>query len=59
MTEYQKIAIGLLGRAADIVRGLRFVLSAMAIGSRTVALADNSQLVDDLSARARYLYPAD
>ena len=40
----------------NFVRQLKFTLSALAIGSRTVALADNSQLVRDLAARAAYLY---
>jgi hypothetical protein len=35
------------------------MLAALAIGSRTVALADNSQLRRDLSARARLLYGVD
>ena len=90
MTEFQKIAIGLLGlthpemfisrykagqksntqfaddhssaqsgrprERARAIRALRFVLAALAIGSRTVPLADNSQLSRDLGARARVLY---
>jgi hypothetical protein len=95
MTEFQKIAIGLLGlthpemfiprprggqkstakiasdhdstepgrrgegRGARMIRAFRFMLAALAIGSRTVALADNSQLRRDLSARARLLYGLD
>ena len=95
MTEFQKIAIGLLGlthpemfiprpeagekpaakiasghdstepvrrkvgRGVRTVRALRFMLAALAIGSRTVALADNSQLRRDLGARARVLYGTD
>jgi len=91
-TEFQKIAIGLLGlthpemfiprqkpaqkstgkiardqdltehprdgRGARWLRAFRFMLDALAIGSRTVALADNSQLRRDLRARAR-LYGLD
>jgi hypothetical protein len=92
MTEFQKIAIGLLGlthpemfipwrtagrkltaeitydhdstepvrrgdgAVARTIRALRFMLAALAIGSRTLGLADNSQLGRDLSARARLLY---
>jgi hypothetical protein len=41
------------------LRALRFMLAALAIGSRTVALADNSQLRRDLNARARLLYGSD
>jgi len=95
MTEFQKIAIGLLGlthpemfiprpkagqkstgkivsdrdstkpvrrrdgRGARALRAFRFMLAALAVGSRTVALADNSQLRRDLSARARLLYGLD
>ena len=47
------------GRGARIIRSLRFLLACLAIGSRTVALADNSQLRRDLSARARLLYGFD
>ena|ERR1700683_3270164 len=95
MTQFQKIAIGLLGlthpemfiprprageksaakiasdhdstepvrpgegQVARLIRAFRFMLAALAIGSRTVALADNSQLRRDLSARARLLYRSD
>jgi hypothetical protein len=95
MTEFQKIAVGLLGlthpemfiprrkpdrkstgkiasdhdstepvrrgngRGARALRAFRFMLAALAIGSRTVALADNRQLRRDLSARARLLYGLD
>ena len=44
------------GRVARTIRALRFILAALAIGSRTVALADNSQLRRDLGARAKLLY---
>jgi hypothetical protein len=44
------------GRVARMIRDFRFMLAALAIGSRTVALADNSQLKSDLRARARLLY---
>jgi hypothetical protein len=43
----------------NVLRELKFVLSAMAIGSRTVPLADNRQLVRDLAARAACLYGSD
>lgn len=92
MTEFQKIAIGILGlthpeiflprrtvdrtptakitsdcdsakpirggdgRVARTMRALRFMLAALAIGSRTLGLADNSELRRDLSARAGLLY---
>jgi hypothetical protein len=94
MTQFQKIAIGLLGlthpemfipkpkaaqssakitsdddstkpirpqdgQVARMIRAVRFMLAALAIGSRTVALADNSQLRSDLGARARLLYGSD
>jgi hypothetical protein len=95
MTEFQKIAIGLLGlthpemfiprskagqestgkiasdrdsaepvrrevgRGARVLRALQFMLGALAVGSRTVALADNSQLRRELGARARLLYGLD
>jgi len=57
MTNLQKIAIGILG--SRVMRDLRFMLAALAIGSRTVALADNSQLRRDLGARAGALYGTD
>jgi hypothetical protein len=41
------------------LRELKFVLAALEIGSRTVPLADNRQLIRDLSARAAELYEAD
>jgi hypothetical protein len=84
MSEFQKLAIGLLGlthpemviarakaaqkSAATIevadddgpfvraMRAARFLLAALAIGSRTVPLADNSQLNRDLGARAAAIY---
>lgn len=97
MTEFQKLAIGLLGlthpemiaarakaapksaattevgddlgyarsvclreaQPARAIRALRFVLAALVIGSRTVPLADNSQLNRDLGARAASIYGAD
>jgi hypothetical protein len=43
-------------RAWRFLRELRFVLAALEIGSRTVPLGDNRQLVRDLSARAAALY---
>jgi hypothetical protein len=94
MTEFQKIAIGLLGlthpeilmgkggvggksttrighangrkpgrsgaprdgRLARAAKALRFALAALSIGSRTVGLADNTQLRRDLRAYAGLLY---
>jgi hypothetical protein len=92
MTQFQKIAIGILGLThpemfiprprpgqkpaakitsredstesvrrgegpvARAIRAFRFMLAALAIGSRTLGLADNSELRRDLSARARLLY---
>ena len=47
------------GRGARMMRSLRFIFACLAVGSRTVALADNSQLLRDLSARARLLYGLD
>jgi len=47
------------GRGARIMRTLRLLLSALALGSRTVALADNSELGRNLAARARLLYRTD
>jgi hypothetical protein len=47
------------GRGARVLRVFRFMLAALAAGSRTVALADNSQLRRDLGARARLLYGLD
>jgi hypothetical protein len=46
------------GEVARVLRAFRLMLSALAIGSRTVPLADNSQLSRDLGARARRLYGA-
>jgi hypothetical protein len=43
----------------NFLRDLKFTLAALAIGSRTVPLADNRQLVRDLAARAACLYGAD
>jgi hypothetical protein len=42
--------------ARDLVREFKFILAALAIGSQTVPLADNRQLVRDLAARAAGLY---
>jgi hypothetical protein len=59
MTIYEKIRItptGWVRRTWRLVRALRFALAALGAGSRTLALADNSQVVLDLSARAQYLY---
>jgi hypothetical protein len=43
----------------NFVRQVKFTLSALAIGSRTVGLADNRELVRDLAARAACLYGSD
>lgn len=96
MTEYQKIAIGLLGlthpemfllgrrramltaaraepdhpavptgcaappsfkeRVRQVVRVLQFALAALGLGSRVVGLADNSEVIKDLSATAKRLH---
>jgi hypothetical protein len=42
--------------ARNLLRDFKFTLAALAIGSQTVALADNRQLVRDLAARAATLY---
>jgi hypothetical protein len=47
------------GRGTRLIRTLKFMGAALAIGSRTVALADNSELRRDLSARARLFYDSD
>jgi hypothetical protein len=47
------------GRGTRLIRALKFMITALAIGSRTVALADNSELRRDLRARARLLYDSD
>jgi hypothetical protein len=46
-------------RALVFWRELKFALAALEIGSRTVALADNRELIHDLSARAATLFPTD
>jgi hypothetical protein len=59
MTIYEKIVITPTAqepRTWRLVRALQFALAALGAGSRTLALADNSQVVRDLSARAEYLY---
>jgi hypothetical protein len=43
-------------RAGRAVTTLRLLLTALAMGSRTVGLADNSELGRELAARARLLY---
>ena len=96
MSEFQKLAIGLLGlthpemviarakaaqksataievaddhgsarsagprqpQIARAIRAARFLLAALAIGSRTVPLADNGQLNRDLGARAASIHGA-
>jgi hypothetical protein len=47
------------GRAVRALRAVKFMLTALAIGSRTVSLADNSQLRRDLRDSARLLYGSD
>jgi hypothetical protein len=47
------------GRAAGVVRAIKFAFAALAAGSRTAPLGDNGQLVRDLAARAAYLYGND
>lgn len=47
------------GRGARVLRALKFMMSALAIGSRTVSLADNSQLRRDLRDSARLVYGPD
>jgi hypothetical protein len=62
MTIYEKIGTTPTASAPGIwrlVRALRFTLAALGAGSRTVALADNSQVVRDLSAQANYLYASE
>lgn len=62
MTIYEKIGItptAWAPRMWRLVRALQFALAALGAGSRTVALADNSQVVRDLSARAKFLYGAE
>jgi hypothetical protein len=46
-------------RFGRFLRELRFALAALEIGSRTVPLADNRELIRALSARAAALYQAD
>ncbi len=59
MTIYERIGVtptAVAQRIWRLVRALKFVLAALGAGSRTVALADNSQAVRDLSAQAKLLY---
>jgi hypothetical protein len=42
--------------ARSLLRGFKFALAALAIGSRMVPLGDNRQLVRDFAARAARLY---
>jgi len=44
------------GRFARAMRTFRFMLSALAIGARTVPLADNSELRNELRNSARLIY---
>jgi hypothetical protein len=47
------------GRGPRALRALKFMLTALAVGSRTVPLADNTELRRDLRDRARLLYGTD
>jgi hypothetical protein len=47
MTEYQNIAIGILGAA---VRAVKFAFAALVAGSRAVPLGDNGHLTRELGA---------
>jgi hypothetical protein len=47
------------GRGARALRALKFMVSALAIGSRTVPLADNSELRNELRNSARLIYGPD
>jgi hypothetical protein len=47
------------GRPARALRAVQFLMAALAAGSRTVALADNSQALRDLRAHANLLYGPD
>ena len=49
----------LRGRVARIIRGLEFMLAALGAGSRTVALAENSEALRELRARAACLYASE
>jgi hypothetical protein len=46
-------------RSWRFLQELKFALAALEIGSRTVPLADNRELVRDLSARAAALFGTD
>lgn len=45
------------GRAAQLLRDIRFIFAALAAGARTVPLGDNRESVRLLAARAACLYP--
>ena len=45
--------------AAGFLRALRFFIAALAIGSRTVPMADHGELLRDLKAQAGHLYGPD
>lgn len=47
------------GASARALRALKLVMTALALGSRTVALADNSRLRRELRDSARLLYGSD
>jgi hypothetical protein len=47
------------GRGARALRTFKFLVSALAIGSRTVPLADNSELRNELRNSARLIYGSD
>jgi hypothetical protein len=44
------------GSGARVMRALRLMIDSLAAGSRMVPMADNSQLIRELGARARRLY---
>jgi hypothetical protein len=47
------------GRVTRLIRAFKFMLTAFAIGSRSVPLGDNRELHRELSARARLLCDSD
>lgn len=52
----REIVDGWRRRGARLARASKFLWSALVIGSRTVPLADNSELLNELTARATGLY---
>ena len=47
---------GLAVRLPKVLRDIRFAFAALAAGSRTVSMADNSDVIADLAARAACIY---